>query len=316
MIPGFIEISSLYQFGGLYVVNGQKVGIYGRGEGGSDRGRQGFAHVSADFRSWQPEHVESFALPDPQRPADRGPSGPYDQVHLGVGAASFGNVAVGLYGLWHNAHFDKDFASITCDLGLVVSNDGLHFREPVKHHAYLSRTDSPVTPREGKKYNTILCQGNGILNVGDETRIYHGRWRNVEYRNPGDPYEDYYAEVALATLPRDRWGSLGLFPKATKGSVWSAPIKLPAKGRPAITLNADAARGMRVEIGAADFGPIVEFSGNRAGTLSVDGGLDCPVAWRGDLATLAGKTVRLHVLIEKSSEAEPKLYAINLRNKD
>jgi hypothetical protein len=29
--------------------------------------------------------------------------------------------------------------------------------------------DSPVTPVAGKNYPTILCQANGILNVGDET---------------------------------------------------------------------------------------------------------------------------------------------------
>jgi hypothetical protein len=221
-------------------------------------------------------------------------------------------VAVGLYGIWHNADFDKDFAGISCDLGLVVSNDGMRFREPVKHHVFLSREDSLVTPRAGQKYNTILCQGNGILNVGDETRIYHGRWRNVEFRKPGDPFEDYYAEVALATLPRDRWGSLGLFPKEKQGSLWSAPVTLPRKGTLAVTLNAEGASGMRVEIGTADFKPLASFSGEHAGAVSGTRGLDCRVDWKSNLAELAGKTVRLHVLIDKTANGDPRLFAINL----
>ena len=48
-----------------------------------------------------------------------------------------------------------------------------------KGHVYIGGHDSPVTPAPGKDYPTILCQGHGILNVGDETRIYHGRWRNA-----------------------------------------------------------------------------------------------------------------------------------------
>ena len=314
IIPSFIEHSSLYQFGGLYIVNGQKFGGFGPGERGSDRGRQGFAHVSPDFRHWLDEHIESFALPDPNKPAERSVSGPYDQVHLGVGAASFGNVAVGLYGLWHNADYNKEFAKISCDLGLVVSNDGLRFREPVKGHVFLSQEESPVTPREGKDYKTILCQGNGILNVGDETRIYHGRWRNVEFRYPGDKYDDYYAEVALATLARDRWGSLGLFPNQTQGSVWSAPVTLPRKGRLAVTLNAEGAKRMRVEIATPDFGPIAPFSGDSAGTTEAASGLDCPITWKNNLSELSGKTVRLRVRIEKDPAGEPQLYAINLRS--
>lgn len=72
----------------------------------------------------------AFALPEPADPAERGANNPYDQVHLGVGAASLGSVCVGVYGLWHSQAFGEDFARINCDLGLVASNDGIHFREP------------------------------------------------------------------------------------------------------------------------------------------------------------------------------------------
>ena len=92
------------------------------------------ARFSHDFDHWAEGHVESFVLPEPRDPTQRGGDFEYDQVHIGVGAASYGTVCVGLYGLWHSAHRTTEFDKISCDLGLVVSNDGLHFREPVKGH--------------------------------------------------------------------------------------------------------------------------------------------------------------------------------------
>jgi hypothetical protein len=182
----FVEQASFIRHGGLWIIHGQP---HDYGEGGGKRGRQGYAWVSADFSRWLRAAAEAFTLPEPTNHNERGSNKPYEQVHLGVGAASFGTVAVGLYGAWHHRGWGE--GGTTCDLGLVVSNDGIHFREPVKGHVYISQQDSPVTPVEGKNYPTILCQANGILNVGEETRIYHGRWRNAPYG------PDYYGEIAV-----------------------------------------------------------------------------------------------------------------------
>jgi hypothetical protein len=235
---------------------------------------------------------------------------------LGVGPVSFGNVLVGLYGLWHN---DPHFAQITCDLGLVVSSDGIHFREPVAQFPYISTEDSPVTPKAGKAYNTILCQSSGgILNVGDETRIYHGRWRNAPYQHGnwqdwGDLAEgqDYWGEVALATLPRDRWAALGLYGDSQEGSIWSAPVTLPLGGCQ-VALNADVASAMRVEISDANLQLLKSFSGENAGQASTDG-LESPVFWsQGDLSTLGGETVRFRIHLNKLGNTDPRLYALYL----
>jgi hypothetical protein len=308
----FIEQASFYRHNGLYVVNAQSIGTCIPGEGGTSRGRQGFARFSHDFEHWVDGHVESFALPEPADAQQRGENAAYDQVHLGVGAASLGNACVGLYGMWHNAHFHDEFGRISCDLGLLVSNDGLRFREPVKGHVFLSRDDSPATPCPGARWNTILCQANGILNVGDETRIYHGRWRNTGQK-PED-LEHYRADVALATLPRDRWGALGLFPNAAEGWVWSAPVELPRGA--AVTLNADRANLMRVELADERFEPIRDFSGDDAGRPKGGGGLDCAVAWPAgrSLAALEGRTVRFRVLLRRNG-GEPRLYALNLSSR-
>ena len=309
----FLEQAGFFKHNGLYLVHGQALEL---GEGGGQRGRQGYVWISTDFEHWLDEMAEAFALSEPQDAADRGLTKPYDQVHLGVGAASFGNVVVGLYGLWHNYPGDRSrkipnswfgHEKTSCDLGLVVSNDGIHFREPVKGHVYISRAESPVTSAEGKTYPTILIQASGILNVGDETRIYHGRWRNAVY---GD---DYWGEVALATLARDRWGALGLYPGESEGTVWSAPITLPADGCQ-VLLNAKGADCMRAEIATDRFELLEAYSGDNSGTAGQTSGLECPLTWpAGDLTPLGGKTVRLRIHLERKDGTEPRLYAIYLR---
>lgn len=311
----FVEHCSFLRHGGAYIVHSQVfpgktwAGVFT--EGGAAGGRSGVAHVTYDFDRWPALWQWAFALPEPADRATRGtfrdqPNQP--QVHLGVGAASFGNVCVGVYGLWHDR---KDFAEITCDLGLVVSNDGIHFREPsaTPGRPFIHREDSPATPASGRAFNTILCQGNGILNVGDETRIYHGRWRNVGQKAE-DVANDYRAEVALATLPRDRWGALALNPGSKEGTVGSGVVELPA-GDFEIRLNADDAQSMRVELTDARFKPLEGYSGQDSGRPQTNGGLDCVVRWpKASLASLSGKEVRIMVHFSSRENGSPRLFAI------
>lgn len=310
----FVEHCSFIRHEGRYILHSQVFpgttwsGVYN--EGGSAGGRTGVAHATDDFDRWPDCWAMAFALPEPRDPAGRGADKVYDQTHLGVGAASLGNVCVGLYGLWHNQPFGEDFAKITCDLGLVVSNDGIRFREPAPTpgQVFIHRDASPATPAPGRHFNTILCQGNGILNVGGETRIYHGRWRNA-----GQKAEDiaayYRAEVALATLPRDRWGALALNPGAETGTVCSAPVTLPKSGG-AITLNADGVAGLTVELLDERFRSIPGFA---AGCVAGADGLDCPVEWPGHaLAELGGQRLRVQVHLRRLGDVSPRLYAISL----
>lgn len=307
-VPDTIEPASIVHYNGLYIVNGQMAvpSLDGRG-----RGRTGFVRVSTDYVHWLPEYAESFALLDPGTLHLPMEPGRRDEVHMGVGAVPFGNVLVGLYGLWHQ---DADFAKISCDLGLVVSNDGITYREPVKGYRWLTWQESPAEPVPDRQYPTVLCQGGGIVNFGDETLIFHGRWRNPGFPPPEGRYADYSGEVALATIPRDRWGALGLFPGTTEGSVWSCPVTLP-EGGCEVVLNADGAREMRVEVADERFVPLASFSDREAGRPTRRNGLDCPVKWsKGDLKTLGGKTVRFRIHVNKTSDADPRLYAVYLRS--
>ncbi len=304
----FLEMGSFYKFGNRYIVHGQGVG---KDKNGDPEGRQGYASTSADLVRWDQDYHETFRLPEPKDVASRGLVGDYPQVHLGVGATSFGNVAVGLYGIWHNPSEAQrrkkgwyGAGLITCDLGLVVSNDGVTFREPVKNHVFISGKESPVTPVPGVDDPTILCQANGILNVGDKTLIYHGRWRNATITG-----QDYYAEVALATLPRDRWGSLRLAEGASQGSVWSAPITVP-EGGCRISLNAHGMADVTVELADENGDLLPSYSGKNRGILQDAQGTTFAVRWQDEtLAALGRQTVRVKLGL---SSDEARLYAVYL----
>ena len=304
----FIEHGSFYKHAGLYIVNGQSGGGHVGSESSAESGRQGIALVSPDFEHWVQEWAPSFLLPEPPDRAGRGLDRPYDQVHIGTGARSYGNVAVGVYCIWHN---QPVFSEISGDFGLVVSNDGLAFREPVKGHVFLAADDSPAPLWDGRKLNTVLTQGNGILNVGDTTYLYHGRWRNA-----GDDNAGRYAEIALATLPRDRWGALGVTPGREEGAVWTAPVLLP-EGGCALNLNADGVAGMAVEVADDRFTPLPGFSGDALGAAAGPDGLDCVVRWpQTSLGALGGRTVRFRVHLRDTETMQARLYAIYLRGCD
>lgn len=305
----FVEHCSFIKHGGQYIVHSQAFPDWSgsRTEGGVGGGRTGVARATYDFDRWPDLWQWTFALPEPADPAQRGSDKPYDQVHLGVGAASLGNACVGVYGLWHNQAFGEDFEKISGDLGLVISNDGIHFREPgaTPGQPFIHRDESPATPVTVRAFNTILCQGNGILNVGDETRIYHGRWRNAGQKEE-DIANYYYAEVALASLPRDRWGALGLNPDADTGTLCSAPVTIPAGGE--LRINADGVAGLTVDLLDERYQPIPGFTGGAVASLD---GLDCPVRWKGyAMQELAGKPVRVQVNLKRIGETQPRVYAL------
>lgn len=314
-IGTFFEANGFYRFDNRYIVIGQKTSPFALSEGGHAGGRQAYAHLSPDFDQWEAAQAEAFLLPEPLNPEDRGIFKPYDQVHVGIGAAVHDNVTVGLYGLWHN---NPDFGDIACDLGLVISNDGVHYREPVKGMPYIRQEDSSLITSHGLP--TKLTQGNGILNVADQTLIYHGRW--TEGRMAGrcsdksgwsfhpEHVDDYYSEIALATIDRDRWGALALFPDQSEGYVWSAPVRVPDDPRDFhLTLNATGVAGLSVDLAGEDFRPILAYQDGRcAGGDS----LDAQVSWPHPPAALAGHTIRLRIRFQRLDHADPRLYAVNL----
>ena len=153
---------------------------------------------------------------------------------------------------------------------------------------------------------------DGILNMGDETRIDHGRWRNANGQDETALLKYYSGEVALATIPRNRWGRLGLNPEKNEGQVTSSIVDLP-RTHFAIVLNADGARGMRVELTDEHSQPISLLSGDHAGRVDNDGGLDVLVKWpAGSVASLGGRKSRLQISL-KQDQNSSRLFVVSIR---
>ena len=170
---------------------------------------------------------------------------------------------------------------------------------------FIHHDDSPVMPTSACAHNTVLCQGNGILNVDSETRIYHGRWRNVGQKAQ-DIAMSYHAEVALATLPRDRWGALGLNPGVEEGAICSAPFILPVEG--SLLVNADGVSGLSVDLLDERFRPIAGFPG---GQVVGPDGLDCKVRWAGQrMGELGGRSVLIQVNMRGIGNVAPRVYGL------
>ena len=123
--------------------------------------------------------------------------------HGGVACTPRGNVCLGMTGRFVPG--EGNYRAFSANLGFAISNDGLHWREPVPNGVYVDHDqekgwdpDWPAKPGEG----TFLRQSYPILTVGDETWMYYAATTmggNTNYRN---------YQVGLMTIPRDRFGYL------------------------------------------------------------------------------------------------------------
>jgi hypothetical protein len=196
------EVSGLYRFGDFYYSPGQIIGPWSwqadgsfrRDPDRSDPDRVMRVYRSSDFRSWSQATALGFARPGQlANPPVKG-----QQTHMGAGMWNRGNVIIGLYGRWQDAT-EKPPAKlwnkgISIDLGLVVSNDGIHFREPVANHKVIA------LGKEGEWDDVALLQGHAFVNEGDKTMIWYSHW---DTSGQGKPME-----IGLATLRRDGFGYL------------------------------------------------------------------------------------------------------------
>ncbi len=189
------EASSLYRFGDFYYTTGQLISPWTWRPDGSDAGRVMLAYRSPDFSHWSQAKAFAFARPGQlANPAIKG-----QQTHMGAGLWNRGNVLVGLYGMWQDADTPPPkgaphLLGVHIDLGLIVSNDGIHFREPVPGFKVVSRGE------EGAWDDVALLQGHAFVNEGDRTMIWYSHWdTGAKLKN---------MDIGLATLRRDGFGHL------------------------------------------------------------------------------------------------------------
>ena len=161
-----LEPGGLTKFNGCYYLNGQG------GNVGSKRAL--VTYLSYDFDHWTDAVVVGLRRDVPPHRQTPGPHAG-EQVHEGAALWNRGNVLLGVYGQWHGESNDRSFVSI--DLGLVVSNDAMHFREPIPDFQIVSAYESFVPDREEAAAPAPkLNQGQAFENLGDQTLFWYGPW--------------------------------------------------------------------------------------------------------------------------------------------
>ncbi len=307
-----IEPTGLIRFNGCYLLNGQG------GNVGTKRALVTF--VSWDFDNWSDAVVLGLRRDrHPYRQIAGCHAG--EQVHLGAGLWDRGNVLIGVYGMWHGESNDRRFISM--DLGFLVSNDALHFTEPIPDFKFIAGYE---IEKEGSDFPT-LEQGQGFANVGDESLVWYSNWRG--------------GDLHVARFPRDRLGYFEVVPdprpnllpsEDTHQLYWrehigdmvpeyaephciSCPIDL--KGSPAsVYVNVQGLspqNRLTVELLDERMRPLPGFG--RADCLPVADGLRTPVAWK-EARILEGidSPVRVRINWECERPGDVFLYAAYVAN--
>jgi len=283
-----LEPSGLIRFNGYYYVNGQGGGYISAG-----LNRMMVTFASYDFEHWTQAGALSF---------HRAPITEYslqqwntlEEVHLGASLMGRGNVILGVYGMWHGVP-SGDRSYVTMDLGLVVSNDGLHFREPIPGFKFLpSREELEVPLGRGPS----LARGQGMVGIGDKTLYWYEAWGS--------------GGVRLATWERDRFGYLRPFNNARDPHVVSCPMRFERAGA-RLFLNADGLSDntqLTVELLGRDFQPLPGYSGEDCVPLRTSGFRQA-VRWR-NKETLEAFSLPTHLRVkfEGVRPEDAKLYAI------
>lgn len=277
VLPGihFEPSGGLYKWDGLFYASGQNSMDASR----PYHGRVARVYRSADFKTWSQTSAISFVRDAQHELLGPGRSREGEQAHEGISVWNRRNVLLGIYGIWHGA---KEWKDVTIDLGFVVSNDGIQFREPAHEWTFLKRGEDGEWDQGG------LIQGQGFENIGDETFVYYGAWdpRHWEKEPPR-------GGVGIAALPRDRFGHLTVetagkgpgdyqLPEIVSEFV-TAPVKVEKGRAQRFYVNAEglgAEAALRIELLDDKERPLPGFSGKDAAVVRQDG-FQTPLEWAG-----------------------------------
>ncbi len=304
----FEPAGGVYKWDGLYHISGQNAIVAAR----PYHGRVSRTFVSPDFANWSQSSAIQFVRSPQHRLLGPGRSRVGEQTHEGISVWNRGNVLVGISGMWHGTPEWKD---LTIDLGFVMSNDGVHFREALHEHVFLKRG------RDGEWDQGGLLQAQGFENVADKTRIYYGAWDPRAWQ--GSPPR---GGVGIATLPRDRFAAF-VVDETTKGigdyqmpetvsEFITSGIDLKDKGVHQFYINADGLSenaALQIELMSHTMTPIKALSGDNAAIVR-DSGFQTPIAWNGrhEISGLPER-VRLKVTFVGSRKTDISFSAIYVR---
>ena len=299
-VAPMLEQTGLIKINGCYMVNGQGGRHFGPG-------RKLVTFASYDFEKWNQSGSMGFRRDNlPPRPI-KYEWNTSEEVHLGAGLWNRGNVILGVYDMWHGpATSDRD--EVTMDLGLVVTHDGLQYKEPIPDFKFVPSYEEIASS------SNALSHGQGMANIGDNTFLWYEAW--------GDG-----TGVRLAKWQRDRLGYFQQFDYPRR------PDWLPPEGHfidvdphfvtcpftidqsTSIFANVDGLSQyseLKVEVLTKEFIPIPELSGDNAISLK-QSGLREPISWKsGNTINSSVKEFRLKVTSAGIRSEDVKIYAMYL----
>ena len=254
------EVSGLYRHGNFYYITGQLISPWAWRPDGSEIGRAMLTYRSPDFVSWSSAKALSFARPGQLT----NPPQPGQQTHMGAGLWNRGNVLVGLYGMWQDAPTAPPpgktlLHGMRIDLGLVLSNDGIHFREPVPGFRVIPRG------KDGEWDSISLLQGHAFADVGEQTYIWYSHWDSEDQFRSMD--------IGLATIRRDGFGYLSRQDADAPGHCVTATLPASAAGRQ-VWVNVEGASDahpLTVELLDGRDRPLPGYSGADAAKVTAPG---------------------------------------------
>jgi hypothetical protein len=238
---------------------------------------------SPDVDSWPPEDCTAYFKPMRS-------SSPYlqgwdrEEVHLGAYVNPRSNVCLGLTGQWHHPITDSPpehpeylEGEAAADIGFVLSNDGVRFREPAPGFTFIARDQELQWDRDyrGNTNDKLLLVQGPMINHGEMTLVYY-----TAYTPTGNSMAGC-SNIGVATLPRDRYGYLTPVPDAPDGAVRSAAIS--AHKGTLIFVNVEIKDGGAVEAALTDSDGLRELEGFETATSMAvrRSGLKEPIRWRG-----------------------------------
>jgi len=298
----------LYKWDGLYYTSGQNAFMAAK----PYHGRVTRSFVSGDFRNWEPASAVGHVRTPQHILLGPGKSRDGEQSHEGVSVWHRGNVLLGVSGIWHG---DLEWRGVTIDLGFVISNDGVHFRNPAEEWVFIARGKDKEWDQGG------LLQAQGFENVGTQSRVYYGAWdpRGWEASPPR-------GGVGIVTVPRDRFGDLVLDPSVVGQGDYQVPelagsfltAMIPMKGgTKKFHVNVDGLSdnaALKIELLGADLKPLPAYSGKNAAIVR-QSGFQTPINWPGsDSATSLPDRIRIRVTYDGSRQTEIRFSALYIQD--
>ena len=289
----FVEMAGVAKRNGFYYVSGQPNFLAHH----RTPARRLGTFVSVDFMHWSPFSADGLdRATDLNGPSSEDRTNQFEEVHLGASLWNRGNVLLGIYGQWH-ADPSGDRRRVVLDLGLCLSNDAVHYREPIPGFRFIPAREQPGSPKD---VGPALMQGQGMENVGDRTLYWYSLWRGTDGSG-----------VRMVSWPRDRFGMLKPS-SANQPRAITCPLRV-TEGRGYVYVNASglgAHSRLRVGLLGEDFQPIPGFNAAAAPVLDADG-FRVPVRWQGgDSVAPAQGLVRIDVQFEGDRPEDCRLHAI------